>query len=202
MISRKPNTLHRFFRALATSAIALTLSACAVMQPSKPADVNHASDLSRWKASGKLGVVTTNEAKAINFSWDESPENAELHLYGALGFGSVRILRNGQGFTLINKDGEQYANSANVLLQQSTGWSLPVEELNFWIRGVSAPGTEVTARRVDKLGSLTFLEQQGWAIDYRSYYDFDGLRLPERIVARRPGIKLTLAIKDWQFPAP
>ena len=82
-------------------------------------------------------------------------------------------------------------------MQQQLGWSLPVSNLLWWVRGLPAPYSK-SQLQLDSNSLLTELKQDQWLIEYLSYRTENGLQLPERIKLSGAGLNITLVIKEWQ----
>ncbi len=176
--------------------LCVLLTACASTPPRTPTGVSPET-LSSWTASGKLGIRDSNTAKAVNFKWQHHEGHFDIKLHGAMGIGTTR-LSNKEGFvTLKNSDGVRTAESAEALLSDVLGWSAPVNELTYWIKGLSSPESEIESIKRSDTGDLMQLNQQGWQIRFVTYHQFEGLKLPKKIVAKRDSMTLTIAIKHW-----
>ena len=117
---------------------------------------------------------------------------------GPLGIGTVLIDGSGDGVEMRTKDGVYRAASPELLLEQLTGWQIPVSALQYWARGLPSPDLPVQQQRVE-LGRLANLRQGGWDIDYLDFTSIDELWLPRKMVMRRPETRLTLLYHNWQF---
>jgi len=153
----------------------------------------------KWRAKGKLGVVTPQRSGAVNFDWEHSNEDFEIRLYGVLGIGNARLTRNTQGVQLITKGQVIHATSSEDLMVKTLGWSLPVTELVHWIKGMPSPTSVVENKEIDNAGKIRYLEQQGWQISYTSYHGNRANTMPRKIIAQREGLRLTIAIKSWHY---
>ncbi len=182
----------------AAALLTLLLSACVSPPTSPPA--TSAKALHAWQAEGKLGLRTHDTAKAINFRWEHNAEQLEISLYGALGIGGARLSRDSNGtYTLSTKDGIETADSAESMLENTLGWSLPVTALEYWIKGLPAPETPIQSQTRDEHGNLTQLQQQGWLIRYTKHANKGAFALPKKIVASHGALRLTIAIKSWRW---
>lgn len=190
----------QFRTSITATCLALFLSACVSPTAAPPPHIASATALHSWEAEGKLGVRSANTAKAVNFHWQHSPEQLDIRLHGALGLGSVYLKRDANGiFTLKSKDGTEQADSAEDLLYATLGWSIPVTALEYWIKGLPSPAAPVTSQTYDSQGNLTQLQQQGWKLLYSKHTHFGSLSLPQKIIASRDGLRLTIAINTWRF---
>jgi len=80
------------------------------------------------------------------------------------------------------------------------GWPIPVDALQWWVRGLVAPGL-VDERRLDAQGRLISLHQFGWRIDFDRYDLVDDMLLPVRLDATRENYRVKLAIRSWRIGA-
>ncbi len=101
--------------------------------------------------------------------------------------------------TLKNRNGIRTADSAESLLSDVLGWTAPVNELTYWIKGLSSPKSEIGSEQRSNEGDLEQLHQQGWEIHFVKYHQLEGLKLPKKIIAKRNDITLTIAIKNWSI---
>lgn len=101
----------------------------------------------------------------------------------------------------------QEAKTAEALIKKTAGWTLPVAQLAYWVRGVPAPKLRITQLQQNENGLIDHLIQGGWDISYSNYRDhtFNGanLPLPGKITAEYQDVRLTLVIRTWHLgPTP
>lgn len=153
--------------------------------------------LTRWQASGRIGVVSGQDGWHAAFQWAQQEEDYRIDLIGPLGQGRVSIRGDGRQVSIQTQDGRnETAPDPDSLLEQTLGVRLPVEGLRHWIRGAPQPGP-VTALQTDASGRLSRLEQHGWIIEYPDYAPTSPQALPARIVARRQDLSVKLVIDRW-----
>lgn len=151
-----------------------------------------------WQISGKLGIRSDQESGSAILFWLQRQDYFDIRLSGPLGQGSTRLSGRQGAVTLdIANRGTFSATTAEALMQQQLGWSLPVENLLWWVRGLPAPHSKSRVQ-LNHNSVLTTLEQDQWLIEYLSYRDENGLQLPERIKLTGAGLNITLVIKQWQ----
>lgn len=192
-------------------ALLLTLGGCA-HSPTSNTQVDNwtqhqtqLQQLTDWQLTGKLGVRVPNDSGSATLRWLNSGKNYSIDLSGP--FGQGRMLINGKpGRVSLQQAGEAplTADSAAALIHQATGWTLPVEQLTYWVRGVPAPQRPVTWLQKNDAGLLSTLQQMGWEIHYSDYTDVPAngkrtLTLPGKIIATYKEIRLTLIIRQWQL---
>lgn len=153
--------------------------------------------LQSWTLAGKVGLRTPEESTSANLDWRQTPHYYRLLISGPFGAGRSTLEGTAQQVALTTREGRVSAGSAEALLEQQLGWSLPVSSLDHWIRGLPAPGNAFE-RESDALGYPTRLTQAGWTIDYTGWMPAGGLWLPSRLEMQRTGIEATLLINAWQ----
>lgn len=153
--------------------------------------------LDAWQISGKLGIRSEQESGSAVLFWLQRQDYFDIRLSGPLGQGSTRLTgREGAVSLEIANRGIFQATSAQDLMQQQLGWSLPVENLLWWVRGLPAPHSKSQVQ-LDSNSLLARLEQDNWQVEYLSYRSENGLQLPERIKLSGAGLNITLVIKEW-----
>jgi len=202
--------LKRLRLGLLNGALALLLSACA-SQPAPQAITNwdsHQLSLARlkaWNLDAKLAISTSDpQGKAFrqsaNLNWRQSSDQYTLHLSGPFGQGSTIIEGNEQGVSLAQAgQATLHAATADALLRQTLGYSLPIEALYYWVRGIPSPGAAPDRLGKDENGSLASLEQLGWQLSFSRYTSLEQWPLPGKIVARKGPMRITLIIKQWEL---
>lgn len=154
--------------------------------------------LDAWQISGKLGIRSQQESGSAVLFWLQRQDYFDIRLSGPLGQGSTRLTgRQGAASLEIANRGTFQANSAQALMQEQLGWSLPVENLLWWVRGLPAPHSKSQVT-LDNNSLLAQLEQDNWLIEYLGYRSENGLQLPERIKLSGAGLNITLVVKEWQ----
>lgn len=151
-----------------------------------------------WQINGKLGIRSSQDSGSAVLFWLQRQDYFDIRLSGPLGQGSTRLTgRQGAVSLEIANRGTFQAPSAEALMQQQLGWSLPVDNLLWWVRGLPAPHSKSKAQ-LNSDSLLASLEQDNWHIEYLSYRTENGLQMPERIKLSGGDLKITLVIKQWQ----
>jgi outer membrane lipoprotein LolB len=157
------------------------------------------STLRDWRLEGKLAVNDGKEGGSGKLDWHEQPGGSSLSFRGALGRGAWRLRSNETGAALELADGTtRHADTIEQLVIEYVGWSIPVEHLASWVRGLAAPG-QWEMRELDEQGSLRALSQNGWRIEYGSYKEITGIEMPRKLTARRNDYTVKLVISQWQL---
>lgn len=157
-----------------------------------------------WQLNGKLGIRTAEESGSASLKWVQQTASYQLNLAGPLG--QKRMIISGQpGKVRLEQTGEpaQEAKTPEALIKKQLGWTLPVTQLAYWVRGVPAPKGRITRLEQNDAGLIAQLQQGDWLITYSNYRDqaFNGktLALPGKITAEYQDVRLILAIRQWQL---
>ncbi|MBB3189756.1 lipoprotein insertase outer membrane protein LolB [Halomonas cerina] len=155
------------------------------------------SRLDHWELSGKVGLRTPEESTSATLDWRRTPYHFRLLISGPFGSGrSVLEGREGR-VSLTTGEGRFEAESAEALMRQQLGWSLPVAALDDWMIGLPAANRPHRLAR-DALGFPHRLEQDGWQIEYRDWTRAESLWLPRRLVMTYGDLRVTLVATEWR----
>ncbi len=141
--------------------------------------------MTSWQIQGRLSARTAEEGWQASVRWVREQDRHEIDLWGPLGRGHLRISQDRFGAELLDSERNRYrAESGEALLLDTTGWQLPLEGLNYWVRGIPMP--QSPAQEVlDGWGRLQRLRQLGWQIDFLRYERSAGFELPSKLYLRR-----------------
>lgn len=156
--------------------------------------------LTRWQVLGKINIRTPQESNTASLNWSQYDDHYRIYMAGPLGQGAINISGSERHGVILDISGEErrQAASPEQLLNQQLGWSIPIGQMPYWIRGLPAPN-RLHAKTLDPFNRLQQLQQNGWTIDYLSYQQKQQ-HLPRKIQLHRNGkMKLTLILKQWQF---
>ena len=157
-----------------------------------------ASQLNGWQISGKVGIRSPRESGSATLFWLQRQDYFDIRLAGPMGRGAARLTGRPGAVSLdAANQGQFQAESAEALLQQQLGWSLPVAHLFWWIRGLPAEDSK-SRLTLDSESRLAKLEQDDWQVEYLSYVEQNGYWLPERMKLHGANLDITLVIKEWQ----
>ncbi len=151
-----------------------------------------------WNMRARAVLRFDEEAYQVGFSWRREADRFALLFEAPFGQGVIRIERHPAGdYSLRLPDGRVFRNdSADALMDQMLGWSIPIGGLEYWIRSLPRPDGDYT-RRIGDSGSTRSLRQDRWVIDYLDYFEIDP-ELPRRINLARDGVALRLVVEHWQ----
>ena len=176
----------------------LLLVGCAVTPTTETWQSPLATDIESWQFTGRVSLTRAEQGWHAGLSWQEQADRFQLKISGPLGQEEFRLTGNAAGVLLQDAGGEKIkADDAESLLLQTTGWSLPVTGLRYWVRGLPVPRVYASERR-DLHGRLLALEQSGWAISYIRYHFIEGVSWPAKLRLVRGDVTLKLVIDEWQ----
>lgn len=198
-------------RLLALSLCLALLAGCASRAPTTDAPPRERGDwsaqterlqmLERWRLAGKVGLRTPDDATSANLDWVQAPRHYRMLISGPFGAGRSVLESTPGNVTLTTGEGRFQAATPEQLMQQQLGWSLPISALDYWVRGLPAPGSD-HAMQADPRGFPTRLNQAGWTIEYRDWSWAPelagGLWLPRRLVMSYGDLHATLIVNQWR----
>ncbi len=136
-----------------------------------------------WEIRGRLGLESGDEVWSVSVRWIEKDGRYRIRLSGPFGQGAVEI-RGGEGEVVLT-DGRSRrvaARSPQALMEAELGWSVPVEGLRYWLRGILEPGAPDPPDLVlDSLGRPVSFTRAGWRVRYSSWESEDPLALPRKM---------------------
>ena len=146
-----------------------------------------------------MSISTEEQSFSAHYYWIQATDSYTISLYGPLGVGAIKLEGTKEQVILTNNDGNKYlADNPEQLMQQTVGWSLPMSDLIFWIRGIPSE-LPITSSKFDNYHRLSSLEQEGWQIDYQQYQLVDNIELPKKITLTRSGLKVVIIIQQWKM---
>lgn len=158
------------------------------------------SKLTTWQAMGRISVRIDKQAWSASLQWRQQRQEYFLRLIAPLGQGTYEITGNKAGVLLRTAKNEIYkARDPKSLMQGTFGWSVPLNGLKHWVRGLPEPGTRTEMMLLDEQGRLTDLVQSGWQVSFSAYNEAGGYDLPGRIVLQNDKMKVRLVIKRWKI---
>lgn len=153
-----------------------------------------------WALDGKLALSGGQDGGSGRLNWRTQPGFSELDFRGTLGRGAWQLDITPELATLDLANGERWqAPEVSSLVVDHLGWSIPVDSLSWWVRGLEAPGSNAE-RVLDNEGRIETLMQHGWTVDYERYKEFSGVIMPTRLEARNGELTVKLIMRDWTFP--
>lgn len=189
-----------------TLILTLLLTACTSLKSTNKQSQNlpwktrqaQARSITQWDIQGVIGIKSNEQNFSAHYYWIQQGDNYTISLYGPLGVGAIKLQGNQQTVTLTGSDGKQYqARDPEQLMQENTGWSLPVSDLYYWIRALPSPHSTHNDT-FDAYHRLASLDQEGWHIHYEQYQPTPNGDLPKKLSLEQADISTTIVIQRWQ----
>lgn len=158
-----------------------------------------------WNLSGRAAIFVDDEVHNIGLKWQRNAESFEMTLEAPLGQGVFRLQSRQNAINPVKlalPDGQVfYGNDAEETLFKVVGWSIPVNGLEFWIRGIPQKTPDFNYD-LNGDGRLRSLMQDGWTINYLGYFDHEdpSRGLPRKMHLKHNGLALKIVVDRWQKP--
>lgn len=194
-------------RCLGLLSAALLLNACTAINTKQGEIANKGAYQTRveqitaiknWSLTGRLSLDDGDDGGSGKLQWRVAPASSSLDFFAAMGRGAWHLESSETGALMRDSQGEHFAPDVETLVLQQLGWPVPVEALQWWARGLVAPG-KVVSSEVDAQGLLVSLQQFGWVISISRYDEFGGQLLPVRLDATHNNYRVKMAISQWQM---
>lgn len=158
--------------------------------------------LVQWKVRGAFSFNDhSDKVRMASYTWDQYGQtytiyiHAALNLYGAVikgAPGSVQLYRGS------NKP--VTADSPEDLMQSQLGYSLPISDLQYWIRGL--PAISKHSATYDQWGHISTLKQDGWTVHFDRYRPisnepFNNVDVPRFLDLSNGHIDLRIVANNW-----
>jgi len=158
-------------------------------------------NLQQYQLNAAISVKSPTENVSGTLSWQQQNNYYQAQLTNFLGITVFHLTTSAQG-VLVEVDGQQHhAQNASALLDYLSGWSLPIEEMQLWLKGLPGPSSEdLQYDAMGRLTSFTLLDsqQRRWQVKYSEFHP-DALSLPKKMQLQSPDTRLKLLIKNWQL---
>jgi outer membrane lipoprotein LolB len=152
----KPHALAAW--RVAVSLVAVVLAACATVQVAP-------RDPQPFDLLGRVLVTYSGGAMTANVRWTHDADRDEIWLMTPTGQTLAHIIDTPSGAVLTRADQEQYrAGGVEALTRRALGWALPLSLLQYWVRGIPAPGTPPTAVERGPGERPIAFTQNGWRV--------------------------------------
>ncbi len=152
---------------------------------------------SDWQFRGRIAIRRGDEGWQARLFWQSSDTGYRIKISGPLGQGVMQLSGNDGAVLLQTADGQIItASEPGQLLEQATGWALPVAGMRYWVRGLPVPGISSQEIR-DSFGRPQHLRQSGWDISYQGFHRQQQADWPNRIRFEAGDIVVKLVIDHW-----
>ena len=173
-------------------------AACTTLKPA--AIVVDPSRVSAFDLAGRVNVRVENKAYPGRIRWQHAPSTDEVWLYSPVGTAVAHMRHDATGALLVTSDGKEYrADDLKVLSRKVLGWDLPLEDLQYWVRGLESPALGTAEREDDEAGKLKLLTQGGWQVAYLDWAPAGASGLPSKLDLSGAGLRMRLVVDEWKI---
>jgi outer membrane lipoprotein LolB len=185
-----------FIHRLLVALCGLSLSACGTLMRA-PVAVDP-TRIDAFDLTGRVNVRVESKAYPGRIHWQHAPGADEVWLYSPIGSTVARMRQDASGALLITSDGKEYrANNLQVLARKVLGWDLPLDGLQYWVRGLEWPALDAAQRDADDKGRPKLLKQGDWQVAYLDWSPMSGL--PSKLDLTGAGLRMRLVIDEWKI---
>lgn len=159
--------------------------------------------LTQFQAAGKLGFISPDEKRSMNFYWQQSDSRSQLRLTSVFGQTLLKMVSDENGTMIETFDNDTYhSENGELLLYQLTGLTIPLSQLSDWLKGSAQYADSYTLLPTNTLaGQNKTLGLQTWQINYKSYADISYangiIPLPNSLSLTQDQTKINLRITNW-----
>ena len=181
-----------------TALCALFVAACATT-PRAPTTVDPAQ-VEAFELNGRINVRTERSAYPGRIRWQHAPLHDEVWIYSPLGSAVAHIRQDPSGAMLATSDGKQYRGPhVTRLARELLGYELPLDGLQFWVRGQPWPAIEPVERQDDADGRPKQIQQRGWKVSYLDWAPAGASGLPSKMDVAGEGLRMRLVVDEWKI---
>lgn len=177
------------------STVPVSIPSGAALAPRTPART--------FTAGGRIAARATGDAArgfSGGFNWTHDASGDTIELLTPTGQLAARMTSSSSGAAVEMADGRRsFAADPEQFLAQTTGVSLPVAALPYWMQAVPLASSPFTAE-TDAIGRPSTLWQNGWQIQYTAYADDTVAANPTRMQLNQGDVEARLVISEWRAP--
>ncbi|MCE9679036.1 lipoprotein insertase outer membrane protein LolB [Shewanella sp. AS1] len=169
-----------------------------------PTLVESVDQASAWEMQGKLALKTPQDKFSTNLYWLHSEQEDKLRLTSMLGTSLLSLDDSAKGATLMLDDKTYQAQDAEQLLQELTGWSIPINKLPLWITGQAGEKDLIISKdaqsrpKVMQSWTTENAANLPWQITFKRWQTQSGAELPRLLELTRGDLQLKIQINHWQ----
>ncbi|WP_372592457.1 lipoprotein insertase outer membrane protein LolB [Guyparkeria sp.] len=158
--------------------------------------------LNDWEFEARAAVRSGVTGGSGSLDWTQVGPVSALSLRGPFDTGRIALTGTPQRMLITDGKGNSRLSTDPVaLLEEQTGWRIPLDRLPRWVRGLpteSLAELPATDFRLDDAGRLVRLSEADWDLEYDRYQDVgDSLALPHFIEMKNEDVRIRLVIDRW-----
>ncbi|MEW4981751.1 MAG: lipoprotein insertase outer membrane protein LolB [Cycloclasticus sp.] len=151
--------------------------------------------IKHWRLLGRLSVRNASESWLTKLEWRHELSVDDLTLSTSLGGVVAKLRYSNHGIVLVGADAQARRVSENEL-QSLLGYSPPLAQLKYWVRGLPDPNIGVRMSEQQIAGVFAF-QQDGWAVKLERFAKVGEMVLPSKISLSKERLKIKLVVDEW-----
>jgi len=155
--------------------------------------------LSQFSIDASISVKAPSDSVTGSLQWQQQGEHYRAAMSSVIGLSIFELETTATGARVIADGKTHYGENAAELLNYLSGWSLPIEDMPLWIRGLPSHNSQHLQRdSLGRLQSFTLIDsqQRQWQVTYTDFFA-DSLSLPRKITLQSADSRLKLVIREW-----
>ena len=159
-------------------------------------------DRKHWSLRGRMAISDGTQAGTVKMFWQQRGEQFDIEISLPISNQKYRLSSVGQRVRL-----ESYGiatvegDSAEEVLMQVTGWRIPFDDMQLWLRGMRSESATVI--EFSPSGLPATFREKGWLVDYRGW-NADAMPMPMKVFASTAGngknASVRLQVDAWESP--
>lgn len=155
--------------------------------------------LVNFSIDASISVKAPSDSITGSLQWHQQGPNYRAAMSSLIGLSIFELETTATGAKVVADGKTHYGESAAELLNYLSGWSLPIEDMPLWVRGLPSHSSQQVQR--DSLGRVqSFMlidsQQRSWQVTYTEFFA-DSLSLPRKITLQSTDSRLKLVIREW-----
>ena len=142
--------------------------------------------------SGRIKITQGEQISTFNFRWSQTERGFDAYFWGVMGAGTTRLFGDAETLSIEGRD-VRASGPAEEILRERLGWSMPVELLLSWVRGLPDGRLDVTEIQRDEDGVVIGFRQAEWRLRFAG---FDASGGYGRMTAQRGDVKVLVVIRE------
>jgi len=197
------------YKCVIVSLIAMALTGCVTVTPvitKQDADQiwqarsEYLYQQNHWTVHLALIGVTAEQKFKTRAIWEQKGDRYTIKLRDFIGRTVAIIDGSPEAVSAKTSKGEQFkGDNAEQLIKQLFDIQIPVAGMRYWLLGLPKPNVEIKQLALNDQGLAEQVNQQGWAMSYPYYLEYDPFKMPSQILLAYDDIDLTVKVSQWVF---
>jgi len=155
-----------------------------------------------WSFRGRVAISDGGQAGTVKMFWQQRGDQFDIEISLPISNQKYRLRNDGglvrlESYGLATIEGE----SAEAVLMQVTGWRIPFDDMQLWLRGMRSEAS--TSVEFGPSGLPVKFREKGWLVDYRGW-NADVMPMPVKVFASTnnngSNASVRLQIEAWESP--